>query len=79
MAQILRRRDWMTKIDLSDFDMHLSIAEHDHKFFWFMFNGIQYECAAMPFGLAPAPRIAAKFLRDQVPTPQRNQMCGLYR
>ena len=27
VAQILRRRDWMSKIDLSDFYMHLCIAE----------------------------------------------------
>ena len=27
-----------------------------------MFEGVRYECAAMPFGLAPAPRIATKFL-----------------
>ena len=61
LASMLRRRDWMTKIDLSDFYMHLPIAEADRKFFRFMFNGKKYECVAMPFGLAPAPRIATNF------------------
>ena len=66
LASMLRRRDWMTKIDLSDFYMHLPIAEADRKFFRFMFNGIKYECVAMPFGLAPAPRIATKFLQPVI-------------
>ena len=80
LASMLRRRDWMTKIDLSDFYMHLPIAEADRKFFRFMFNGIKYECVAMPFGLAPAPRIATKFAAsNQVPPPQRCQMHGLHR
>ena len=46
--------------------MHLSIAEHDRKFFRLMFTGIEYECVGMPFGLAPAPRIATKFLQPAI-------------
>ena len=56
----------MTKIDLSDFYMHLSTAEQDRKFFRFMFNGRKYECAVMPFGLAPAPCIATNFLQPAI-------------
>ena len=37
------------------------IAEADSKLSRFMFNGIRYESLGMPFGLAPAPRIATKF------------------
>ena len=54
----LRRRDHMWKIDMSDFYMHLLIAEEDRLYFRFQFEGIKYECLAMPFGLGPAPRIA---------------------
>ena len=43
---------------MSDFYMHLLIAEEHLLFFRFRFEGIDYECTAMPFGLGPAPRIA---------------------
>ena len=36
LASMLRRRGWMTKIDLSDFYIHLPIAEADRKYFRFM-------------------------------------------
>ena len=79
LASMLRRRDWMTKIDLSDFYMHLPIAEADRKFFRFMFNGIKYECVAMPFGLAPAPRIATKFLQPVIKYLRRRGVrCTVY-
>ena len=44
----LRRRDHMWKIDMSDFYMHLLIAEEDRLYFRFQFEGIKYECLAMP-------------------------------
>ena len=79
LASMLRRRDYMTKIDLSDFYMHLPIAEHDRKYFRFMFNGIKYECTGMPFGLAPAPRIATKFLQPVIKYLRRKGVrCTVY-
>ena len=47
---------------MSDFYMHLLIAKEDRLYFRFLFDGIKYECMAMPSGLAPAPHIATKFL-----------------
>ena len=60
-SNLLRRRDRMTKIDLSDFYMHLPKAEADRKCFCFILNSAKYECTGMPFGLAPSTRIATKF------------------
>ena len=37
----LRRRDHMWKVDMSDFYMHLLIAEEHHLFFRFRFEGIR--------------------------------------
>ena len=62
VAQLLRRKDYLTKLDMSDFYMHISVSQADRKYPRLMFEGVKYECAAMPFGLAPAPRIATKFL-----------------
>ena len=75
----LRRRDYMWKVDMSDFYMHLLIAEADRLYFRFQFEGIKYECTAMPFGLAPAPRIATKFLQPVIRYLRRRQVrCMAY-
>ena len=55
----------MWKVDMSDFSMHLLIAEEDRFYFRILFDGIKHECmarTAMPSGLGPAPCIATKFL-----------------
>ena len=54
------------KVDMSDFYMHLLIVEEHRLFFRFRFEEISYECTAMPFGLAPAPCIATKFLLPSI-------------
>ena len=59
--------------------MHLSIAAGDRLYFRFQFDGIKYEFTAMPFGLAPAPRIAAKFLQPVIRYLRRRQVrCMAY-
>ena len=67
-------RDRMWKVDMSDFYMHLLIAEEDRLWFRFRFDGISYECTAMPFGLGPAPRIATKFLLPAIRYLRRRQV-----
>lgn len=56
----------MTKVDLSDFYVHLPIAEQDRKYFRFMFNGIKHEHSDMPFALVPAPHITTKFSQPAI-------------
>ena len=69
----------MWRVDMSDFYMHLLIAEEHRLFFRFRFEGISYECTAMPFGLAPAPRIATKFLLPAIRYLRRRQVrCMAY-
>ena len=43
-------------------------------YFRFLFDEIQYECTAMPFGLAPAPRIATTFLLPAIRCLCRRQL-----
>ena len=57
VAQMLRRNDYMTKIDISDFYHHFLLCRQDSKVMRFMCEGVKYECIGMPFGLAPAPRL----------------------
>ena len=53
VRDLLRRRDFMTKVDMSDYFFHLPIKPEDRKYFRFMWQGKKYQCTAMPFGLAP--------------------------
>ena len=62
VAQMLRRNDYMTKIDISDFYHHFLLQQQDSRYMRFMWEGVKYECIGMPFGLAPAPRLATKLL-----------------
>ena len=61
MRDLLRHRDFMTKVEMSDYFFHLPIKPEDRKYFRFMWQG-----TAMPFGLAPAPRLATKILQPVV-------------
>ena len=56
----------MAKVDLLDYFFHLPIKPEDRQYFRFMRQGKKYQCTAMPFGLAPAPRLATKILQPVV-------------
>ena len=60
VAQMLRRNDYMTKIDISDFYHHFLLCRQDSKVMRFMWEGVKYKCIGMPLGMAPAPRQATK-------------------
>ena len=49
-------------MDLSGFYMHFLISKADRTYMRFMWEGKKFECIGMPFGLAPAPRLAAKMM-----------------
>ena len=74
VQSLIRRNDLMTKIDLSDFYMHFLIGKADRKYMRFMWEGKKYECIGMPFGLAPAPRLATKIM---APVIRYLRSCGL--
>ena len=66
VAQLLRRNDYITKIDISDFYHHFLLRRKDSKSMRFMWEGVKYECIGMPFGLAPAPRLSTKLLAPAI-------------
>ena len=61
VRDLLRRRDFMTKVDMSDYFFHLPIKPEDRKYFRFMWQGKKYQCTAMPFGLAQPPGWQRRF------------------
>ena len=62
IQQLLRCNDYITKVDLSDFYMHFLIGQADRRYMRFMWEGRKFHCISMPFGLAPAPRLATKMM-----------------
>jgi len=74
IQQLIRRNDYITKVDLSDFYMHFLIGKADRRYMRFMWEGKKYQCVGMPFGLAPAPRLATKMM---APVIRYLRSCGL--
>ena len=55
IQQLIRRNDYITKVDLSDFYMHFLIGKADCRYMRFMWEGKMYQCT-------PAPRLATKMI-----------------
>ena len=62
IQQLIRRNDYITKVDLSDFYMHFLIGQADRRYMRFVWEGRKFQCIGMPFGSAPAPRLATKMM-----------------
>ena len=60
---LLRKKDWMLKLDLKDAYFTVPVLPSFHKFLRFSWRGRIYEYFCMPFGLAPAPRVFTKLLK----------------
>jgi hypothetical protein len=63
VKDILREGDWMGKVDLKDAYFHLPVHKHHRPLLRFRWRGRLYQYNALPFGVAPAPRIFSKLMR----------------
>ena len=54
--------------------MHFLIGHADRRYMRFVWEGKKYVCIGMPFGLAPAPRLATKMM---TPVIRYLRSCGL--
>jgi len=63
---IIRRGDWMAKIDLKDAYFTIPIAVEHQKFLCFVWKKEFYQYVCLPFGLCSAPRVFTKILRPVV-------------
>jgi len=66
LQDILKKGDWMGKIDLKDAYLTVPISPQDQKFLRFRWREQAYQCTALPFGLAMAPRVFSKIMRPWV-------------
>lgn len=63
---ILRRGDWMVKVDLKDAILVVPITKDHQKFIRFIWKGKFYQYKFLPFGLSSAPRVFTKIMRPVV-------------
>ena len=66
LRDILKKGDWLAKIDLKDAYLTVPMAEVHRKYLRFQWQGKIYEFKSLPFGLASAPLAFTKLLRPVV-------------
>ena len=68
VKSMLKRNDYLMKLDLKDAYYSVPIAEDHKKYLRFQFQGVTYEYQCLPFGLSSAPRAFTKLLKPVVAT-----------
>ena len=63
---LLRKGDWMCKIDLKDAYFSVPLSTQSRKWVRFNWKGKLYEFLCLAFGLGPAPRIFTKLMKVPV-------------
>jgi hypothetical protein len=71
---LLRKGDWMAKLDLKDAYLSVPVHPTHQKFLRFAWKGRFFEFKCLAFGLAPAPRIFTKILKAVVSYLRRQGM-----
>ena len=63
LKDLLRKGDYMVKIDLKDAYLTVPVWKNHQKYLRFLWKGSLLEFACLPFGLASAPRVFTKLLK----------------
>lgn len=71
---LVRKDDWLAKVDLKDAYFTVAVNQAHYKFLRFRWRERTYEFNCMAFGLAPAPRVFAKILKVVMAVLRR---CGI--
>ena len=66
VKDLLRRGDYMVRIDLKDAYFAIPICTQHRKYLRFCWRGQTYEFTCLPFGLATAPRVFTKAMKPVV-------------
>ena len=70
LKDLLRKGDWLAKIDLKDAFFSIPIHTNHQKFLRFVFKGKTYQFNYLPFGLSSAPWVFTKTLKPALATLQ---------
>ena len=66
LRDIMKKGDWLAKIDLKDAYLTVPMAKAHQKYLRFQWQGKVYEFKSLPFGLATAPITFTELLRPVV-------------
>ena len=66
LRDLLRRNDYLVKIDLKDAYLTVPLWKGHQKYLRFLWKGTMLEFACLPFGLASAPRVFTKLMKPVV-------------
>ena len=66
LKSLIKKGDYMVKLDLSDAYFGVSIIKSHRKFLRFQWKGRIYEFQALPFGLGVGPRYCTKLLKPVI-------------
>ena len=66
LKDLLRKGDFMVKIDLKDAYYTVPVCQNHQKFLRFVWKETMYEFSCLPFGLASAPRVFTKLMKPVV-------------
>ncbi len=58
----ITRGDWAVSIDLMDAYLHVPIRPSSRKYLRFQWQGLAYQFAVLPFGIATAPKVFTKLM-----------------
>ena len=64
VRESVRRGDWATSIDLLNACFHIPIHPRDRKWLRCVWKNRDFQFRALPFGLAPVPRLFTKVVRE---------------
>lgn len=63
VRDLLRHRDWLTKIDLKDAYFTIPIATQHQRYLCFTVEDHHFQFTCLPFGLSSAPRVFTKTIK----------------
>lgn len=66
LKDLLRPKDFLTKINLKDAYLTVPIWIHNQKFLGFIWRDTLWDFACLPFGLASAPHTLTKLVKPVV-------------
>lgn len=72
--EILRRGDWMCRVDLKDAYLHVGVRWQDRKYLQYRYKGTLFQWRVLPFGYRDAPRFFQKLMVEALASLRRQGM-----
>ena len=68
MKDLLRRSDWLCRVDLKDAYLHVKLHKTDRRYVQYRHQGVLFQWKVLPFGYRDAPRFFQKLMVEALAT-----------